>query len=107
MKRQEIFETVQAMVAEELKIACKEVDWDFPLLEKIRSSYTPTSYKSIWEFSMTPYSSGEQNVKVDSFIMLLEEELDLEIPDEAVENLLTVQHAVDYIEAIFKGIKAK
>lgn len=34
MKRQEIFETIQAMVAEELKIACKEVDCDFPLLEK-------------------------------------------------------------------------
>lgn len=56
---------------------------------------------------MTPYSSGAENVKIDSFIMLLEEEFALEIPDEAVENLLMVQHAVDYIEAIFKGIKVK
>lgn len=107
MKRQEIFDKVQAMVAEELKIDHKEVDWDFPLLEKIRSSYTPTSYKSIWDFSMTPYSSDEENIKVNSFIMLLEEEFNIEIPDEDVEELLTVQHTVNYIEVIFKGIKAK
>ena len=107
MKRQEIFEKVQAMVAEKLEITHKEVDWDFPLFERIRLLSPPTSYKSIWEFSMTPYSSDHGNLEAYSFIMLLEEKFDIEIPDEVVENLLTVQHTVDYIDSIFKGIKAK
>lgn len=73
---QEILERVQNVVVEQL-----EVDAD----------------------KVKPEASFAQDLGADSLdtvelVMALEEEFDIEIPDEAAENIGTVQAAVDYIK---------
>lgn len=41
---------------------------------------------------------GADSLDVVELVMALEEEFDIEIPDEAAENIATVQAAVDYIK---------
>ncbi len=41
---------------------------------------------------------GADSLDVVELVMALEEEFDIEIPDEAAENIATVQAAVDYIQ---------
>ena len=41
---------------------------------------------------------GADSLDTVELVMALEEEFDLEIPDEAAEQIATVQAAVDYIE---------
>jgi len=55
------------------------------------------------EDEVTPSSSFIDDLGADSLdtvelVMALEENFDLEIPDEAAEKIRTVQDAVDYIE---------
>ncbi|MBD1910002.1 MULTISPECIES: acyl carrier protein [unclassified Leptolyngbya] len=57
---------------------------------------------SVDESEVTPESSFANDLGADSLdtvelVMALEEEFDIEIPDEAAENIATVQAAVDYI----------
>jgi acyl carrier protein len=42
---------------------------------------------------------GSDSLSTVEFIMALEEEFGIEIPDDAAENILTVQDAVNFIEA--------
>ncbi len=54
------------------------------------------------EEQVTPEASFANDLGADSLdtvelVMALEEEFDIEIPDEAAENIATVQAAVDYI----------
>jgi acyl carrier protein len=56
------------------------------------------------ESQVTPEASFANDLGADSLdtvelVMALEEEFDIEIPDEAAENIATVQSAVDYIES--------
>jgi acyl carrier protein len=72
---QEIFERVKKIVAEQL-----EVEPD----------------------AVVPQASFANDLNADSLdtvelVMALEEEFDIEIPDEAAEQIATVQSAVDYI----------
>ena len=72
---QEIFEKVKTIVVDQL-----EVEKD----------------------AVTPEASFANDLGADSLdtvelVMALEEEFDIEIPDEAAENIATVQAAVDYI----------
>jgi acyl carrier protein len=41
---------------------------------------------------------GADSLDVVELVMALEEEFDIEIPDEAAEGILTVKDALDYIE---------
>lgn len=41
---------------------------------------------------------GADSLDIVELVMALEEEFDLEIPDEAAEKILTVQEVVDYID---------
>ncbi len=41
---------------------------------------------------------GADSLDVVELVMALEEEFDIEIPDEAAESILTVQEAVDFIQ---------
>jgi len=55
------------------------------------------------EDEVTPSSSFIDDLGADSLdtvelVMALEENFDLEIPDEAAEKIRTVQDAIDYIE---------
>jgi acyl carrier protein len=75
MSESEIFDKVQKIVAEQLGVDVGEV---------------------------TPGASFANDLGADSLdtvelVMALEEEFDVEIPDEAAEEIATVQAAVDYI----------
>jgi acyl carrier protein len=72
---QEIFEKVKKIVAEQLEVDPNDV---------------------------TPEANFANDLNADSLdtvelVMALEEEFDIEIPDEAAEQIATVQAAVDYI----------
>ncbi|MGB5594367.1 MAG: acyl carrier protein [Crocosphaera sp.] len=73
---QEIFEKVKGIVVEQLEVKEEQV---------------------------TPEANFANDLNADSLdtvelVMALEEEFDIEIPDEAAENIATVQAAVDYIK---------
>ncbi|EAZ92264.1 acyl carrier protein [Crocosphaera chwakensis] len=73
---QEIFDKVKTIVVEQLEVE---------------------------EDKVTPEANFANDLGADSLdtvelVMALEEEFDIEIPDEAAENIATVQAAVEYIE---------
>ncbi len=75
MSASEIFEKVQKIVADQLGVETSAV---------------------------VPQASFQNDLGADSLdtvelVMALEEEFEIEIPDEAAEEILTVQSAVDYI----------
>jgi acyl carrier protein len=75
MSKEEIYEKVKKIVADQLSVEPSEV---------------------------TPEASFANDLGADSLdtvelVMALEEEFDIEIPDEAAEGIATVQAAVDYI----------
>ncbi len=75
MSETEIFEKVKKIVAEQLSVELG---------------------------SVTPQSNFANDLGADSLdtvelVMALEEEFDIEIPDEAAEQIITVQQTVDYI----------
>jgi acyl carrier protein len=75
MSQEEIFQKVKKIVAEQLSVEPEQV---------------------------TPEASFANDLGADSLdtvelVMALEEEFDVEIPDEAAEGISTVQAAVDYI----------
>jgi len=60
---------------------------------------------------ITPGANFSQDLGADSLdtvelVMALEEEFDIEIPDEAAEAILTVQAAVDFIDSKVATAKA-
>ena len=74
---QETFNKVQSIVAEQLEIQDKE---------------------TIKPESKFAEDLGADSLDVVELVMALEEEFDVEIPDEAAEKIATVQSAVEYIE---------
>ena len=75
MSAVEIFDKVKKIVAEQLSVEPSEI---------------------------TPQSNFANDLGADSLdtvelVLALEEEFDVEIPDEAAEQITTVQEAVDYI----------
>lgn len=75
MSEQEIFEKVKEIVVEQLGVEGDTVK--------------PTS-----NFAD---DLGADSLDTVELVMALEEEFDIEIPDDAAEKILTVQEAVDYI----------
>ncbi|AFZ03891.1 acyl carrier protein [Calothrix sp. PCC 6303] len=75
MSQTEIFEKVKEIVAEQLSVESKTI--------------TPAS-----NFSN---DLGADSLDTVELVMALEEEFDIEIPDEAAEKITTVQEAVDFI----------
>jgi len=60
------------------------------------------------EKEVTPGASfvddlGADSLDVVELVMGLEEEFDIEIPDESAEKITNVQQAIDYIEEKTKG----
>jgi acyl carrier protein len=60
------------------------------------------------EKEVTPQASfvddlGADSLDVVELVMGLEEEFDIEIPDESAEKITNVQQAIDYIEEKTKG----
>lgn len=76
MSKEDVFERVKKIVADQLSVDPAEV--------------TPTA-----SFAN---DLGADSLDVVELVMALEEEFDIEIPDEAAEGIATVQAAVDYIQ---------
>jgi acyl carrier protein len=75
MSEQETFEKVKKIVAEQLGVDIEQV--------KPEASFAN--------------DLGADSLDTVELVMALEEEFDIEIPDEAAEGISTVQAAVDYI----------
>lgn len=73
---QEIFETVQKIVVEQLEVEEKQVTAEANFATDL----------------------GADSLDVVELVMALEEEFDIEIPDEAAEKIATVKAAVEYID---------
>jgi acyl carrier protein len=70
------------------------------IFEKVKKIVT--DQLSVEAGTITPQSNFANDLGADSLdtvelVMALEEEFDIEIPDEAAEKITTVQEAVDYI----------
>jgi acyl carrier protein len=75
MSQQEVLDKVKKIVAEQLEVDAGEV--------KPESNFAN--------------DLGADSLDVVELVMALEEEFNIEVPDEAAEKLLTVQSVVDYI----------
>ena len=71
------FEQMQALIAEQLGVDADKVTPEASFIEDL----------------------GADSLDLVEFIMALEEEYDIEIPDEDATNLKTVQDAINYIES--------
>lgn len=76
MSQTEIFSKVQEIVADQLSVDASEVKPEANFANDL----------------------GADSLDTVELVMALEEEFDIEIPDEAAEKILTVQQAVDYIK---------
>ena len=75
METEEIFEKVKTVIVEQLGIDEERVKMDSSFLDDL----------------------GADSLDIVEFIMALEEEFGLEIPDEDVEKIVTVKDVVEYI----------
>ena len=75
METEEIFEKVKTVIVEQLGIDEASVRMDSSFLDDL----------------------GADSVDIVEFIMALEEEFGIEIPDEDVEKIVTVKDVVEYI----------
>ena len=75
METEEIFEKVKTVIVEQLGIDEESVKMDSSFLDDL----------------------GSDSLDIVEFIMALEEEFGLEIPDEDVEKIVTVKDVVEYI----------
>lgn len=75
METEEIFEKVKTVIVEQLGIDEENVKMDSSFLDDL----------------------GADSLDIVEFIMALEEEFGLEIPDEDVEKIVTVKDVVEYI----------
>ena len=78
------------------------------LVEKVKQIIS--EQLGVEEAEVTPSASFVDDLGADSLdtvelVMALEENFDLEIPDEAAEKIRTVQDAIDYIEKHSKVTK--
>jgi acyl carrier protein len=77
MSQEETFERVKKIVAEQLDVEAEKV--------VAASNFTN--------------DLGADSLDTVELVMALEEEFEIEIPDEEAEKIVTVQNAVDYISA--------
>lgn len=71
-----IFEKVQEKIAEQLSIDTEDITMESSFIEDL----------------------GADSLDIVELLMALEEEFDIEIPDEEAEKLITVGDVVDYIK---------
>jgi acyl carrier protein len=110
MDKSIIFEKVKKIVAENLEIEPSEVTLNTEISENVKPAYTPSpspspSPNNSWFswFSNISISSSSSLISMGidltkiEIIMALEEEFDIDIPDEDAENIKIVQQVLDYI----------
>lgn len=84
MSQDDIFTRVQKIVKEQLEVELSEVKPEANFANDL----------------------GADSLDTVELVMALEEEFDIEIPDEAAEGITTVQACVDYINAQLAAPKA-
>ena len=81
MTMEEIFKTMQDLIAEQFAIDADEISMDSSFVDDL----------------------GADSVDLVELVMAMEEEFDLEIPDEDAEKLRTVGDVASYLEKKGKG----
>ncbi len=76
MNTEEIFEKVKAIIVEQLGVAETSVEMESSFIDDL----------------------GADSLDIVELVMALEEEFDMEIPDEDAEKVVTVGDVVDYIK---------
>ena len=76
MNQEEIFEKVKKIIVEQLGVAETSVTMEASFIDDL----------------------GADSVDIVELIMALEEEFDMEIPDEDAEKIVSVSDVVDYIK---------
>ena len=76
MNQEEIFEKVKKIIVEQLGVAETSVTMEASFIDDL----------------------GADSLDIVELIMALEEEFDMEIPDEDAENIVSVSDVVDYIK---------
>ena len=76
MNQEEIFEKVKKIIVEQLGVAETSVTMEASFIDDL----------------------GADSLDIVELIMALEEEFDMEIPDEDVEKIVSVSDVVDYIK---------
>ncbi|MBR3325022.1 MAG: acyl carrier protein [Clostridia bacterium] len=76
MSSEEIFDKVKNIIVEQLGVAEGEIELDSSFIDDL----------------------GADSLDIVELIMALEEEFDIEIPDEDAEKVVTVQDVVDYLK---------
>lgn len=76
MSSEEIFEKVKAIIVEQLGVADTAVTMEASFIDDL----------------------GADSLDIVELIMALEEEFDMEIPDEDAEKIVSVSDVVDYIK---------
>ena len=76
MNQEEIFEKVKKIIVEQLGVADTSVTLEASFIDDL----------------------GADSLDIVELIMALEEEFDMEIPDEDAEKIVTVSDVVDYIK---------
>jgi acyl carrier protein len=72
-----VFEKIRAMIAEQLEIDEDSITMESALIEDL----------------------GADSLDVVDLVMSIEDEFEIEVPDEAIENMRTIGDAVRFIEA--------
>lgn len=76
MSSEEIFDKIKSIIVEQLGVVEGDINLDSSFVDDL----------------------GADSLDVVELIMALEEEFDIEIPDEDAEKVVTVQDVVDYIK---------
>ena len=72
-----VFEKIRALIAEQLDFSEDDITIDSALIEDL----------------------GADSLDVVDLVMSIEDEFEIEVPDEAIENMRTIGDAVKFIEA--------
>lgn len=72
-----VFEKIRALIAEQLDLNEDDITIDSALIEDL----------------------GADSLDVVDLVMSIEDEFEIEVPDEAIENMRTIGDAVRFIEA--------
>ena len=71
-----VFEKLQEIISEQLEIEVDEIDYESNIIDDL----------------------GADSLDIVDLVMSVEDEFGIEVPDEALENMSTVEDMVKYIE---------
>ncbi|MCQ2484852.1 MAG: acyl carrier protein [Clostridia bacterium] len=71
-----VFEKLQEIIAEQLEIEAEEIDYESNIIDDL----------------------GADSLDIVDLVMSVEDEFGIEVPDEALEGISTVEDMVKYIE---------